>query len=168
MARNNNSNFLSTSIMTYKSHWYHDSINETGWADKTNFSIHLAALIPLVLVQRATNKTLALVLVVNDTCFIVYIYLGHVTACPALLQWVVARQYESGAGGTKGGSGSWELVNWEFLQYWVLGRIFTGKTLPEEEFGGPRVQLQDSISDNLWPERLQRCRIRPQPQWCSI
>lgn len=106
MARNNNSNFLSTSIMTYKSHWYHDSINETGWADKTNFSVHLAALIPLVLVQRATNKTLALVLVVDDTCFIVYIYLGHVTACPALLQWVVARQYESGAGGTKGGSGS--------------------------------------------------------------
>lgn len=33
MARNN-SNFLSTSVITYKSCWYHNSINEKGWADK--------------------------------------------------------------------------------------------------------------------------------------
>lgn len=50
----------------------------------------------------------------DDTCFSAYIYLGHVASCPVLLQWAVARQYESGAGGTKGGSGSWELVSWEF------------------------------------------------------
>lgn len=41
------------------------------------------------------------------------LYLGHVASCPVLLQWAVAQQYKSGAGGTKGGSGSWELVSWK-------------------------------------------------------
>lgn len=35
MARNNNSEFLLTSIITYKSHQRHKSINAKGWAEAT-------------------------------------------------------------------------------------------------------------------------------------